>query len=351
MDIKNIPLFFILGRPRSGTTLLQAILNGHPNVLIPMEAPVYVELRHKYERITHWTPELLDKLYQDLLNVTFFKDLPINREKLRVDLSKMTGEWQFIELLGLVYLNYEDFIGHENISLFGDKNPVYSIFADQIIRAFPDSPIIHIYRDYRDNIESLLRMNFEAGIPALLAYRWKFTHQLIDKLIKKAPERIYRIKYENLCQEPEKYTREICAFLGIDFQKQMLDFHKKYEIAGEMIKEESLNIHKNLKNPINTSRIGLWQKRLSEKQIKVADMVVGDLAEQAGYSRKYTRFSLWFRLMHQPILIYGRLVFWLMRNIEHFPPILRSLMELSVSQLIKIYNFLSGRNRIKNESR
>ena len=194
-------------------------------------------------------------------------------------------------------------------------------------------------------------MNFEAGMPALLAYRWKFTYLLINKLTEKFPNRIYNLKYEDLCEEPEKFSREICDFLNNEFQDKMLDFHKTATSTEKLLQEKSRNIHKNLKNPINTSRIGLWKKRLEEKQIMAADMVVGSLAEKAGYTRNYTRFNILFRIKHQPVVLYGKLIFWIMRNMQIFPPFLRKLLQRIVSQFIRIYNTLSGKKNRKNESR
>ncbi len=350
MDLKTIPQFFILGRPRSGTTLLQAILNSHPNIVIPIESPFYTALRGKYERIAVWTSELLEQFYQDLHEVMFFNSLPVNREKLKSDIESMSGAHHFNELLALIYLNYEDYNAHEDITLFGDKNPVNLIYADRILKNFPESKIIYIYRDYRDNIESLLRMNFEAGIPALLAWRWKFTHKLIVGLKEDSPNRIYIIKYEALCEEPKRYTREICAFLDLPYQDELLDYHKNTDEAEKVMWQKSRDIHINLRKPVNTSRIGLWKERLTEKQIKAADMVAGNVADEAGYNRRYTRFSLFFLLRQQPILIYGKMVFFFMRNTDRFPRFIRYILEHIVPHFICIYNRLSGKSKQKSKS-
>ncbi len=351
MDLRNLPLFYILGRPRSGTTLLQLILDSHPDVLIPLEAPVYIELRYRYKNTTHWTPKILERFLKDLYNVTFFKDMPLDHEELKKEILSMEGNHSIYDLMSVPYKHYKGITENDEIKIIGDKNPVYSIIADNIFREMPQAKFIHIYRDYRDNIESLMRMNFEAGIPALLAYRWKFTYRLMDQLIEKEPERIYRIKYESLCAEPEKYTREICNFLEIDFQEKMLDFHSFYSKNEKELKEETAKIHKNLRNPINSSRIGLWKTRLSDRQVKICDMVVGSLAEEAGYERKFKKYSFGLRISQCPILIYGRLIFFAMRNIEYVPGFLRNFMAWGIAQFIRIYNYLSGRSKLKNESR
>ena len=48
------PFFFILGRPRSGTTLLKALFDAHPNVKIPPELPIFLPLYQKFRHVKKW---------------------------------------------------------------------------------------------------------------------------------------------------------------------------------------------------------------------------------------------------------------------------------------------------------
>ncbi|MCX6283966.1 MAG: sulfotransferase [Bacteroidetes bacterium] len=53
-DLRKIPLFFILGRPRSGTTLLTSLLNAHPNVRIAPEFPILFFLYQRFKKVKVW---------------------------------------------------------------------------------------------------------------------------------------------------------------------------------------------------------------------------------------------------------------------------------------------------------
>ncbi len=87
---------------------------------------------------------------------------------------------------------------------------------------------------------------------------------------------------------PEDNLRKICEFLDVPFVPGVFDFYKMKGKAEEKYPADILQKHhKSLFNPVNTSRIGLWEKSMSERQVQIADHVAGKFAEQAGYKRKY----------------------------------------------------------------
>ena len=66
-ELSQIPFFFIVGRPRSGTTLLRTLFDAHPNVTIPPECQFIVNLYPKYGKTSNWTESLLLSFHEDLL--------------------------------------------------------------------------------------------------------------------------------------------------------------------------------------------------------------------------------------------------------------------------------------------
>ena len=64
--VEKIPVFFILGRPRSGTTLLRTLFDAHPNVATPVECAFIINMRQKYAKVTNWTKELLTSFHEDV---------------------------------------------------------------------------------------------------------------------------------------------------------------------------------------------------------------------------------------------------------------------------------------------
>ena len=67
--IKKIPMVFIMGKERSGTTLLQTLLDAHPNIVAPPESEFIVLLYPRFGKIKKWTKkkiyDFLEELYQE----------------------------------------------------------------------------------------------------------------------------------------------------------------------------------------------------------------------------------------------------------------------------------------------
>lgn len=337
-DINTIPFFFIIGRPRTGTTLIRTLFDAHPNVVIPVESPIILNLYFKYKKEKNWTSEKLLNLYQDVIKQKHFDDWTIDKEKLKSDLLECGSKITLFEIFRIIYLNYKSFYKKDNIELIGDKNPYYSIHVKKLIKLFPNSKFLYISRDYRDNFYSLKRVDFEASNSALIAYRWKYTAREILKLKNKYPDKFYNFRYENFVNEPEKYFKEICDFLNLKYYPEVFDFYKKKENVFNIYKDpELIKIHENLMNPVNTGRIGLWKKKLSEREIKISDLVVGRYAELWGYEKRYKKFNIFLYLWILPVLIYGVLIYKLMLLGSYLPYKFNKWMLKKMSIFLKIY--------------
>ncbi|OQX72101.1 MAG: hypothetical protein B6D61_15185, partial [Bacteroidetes bacterium 4484_249] len=173
-----------------------------------------------------------------------------------------------------------------------------------------NAKFIHLTRDYRDQMVSMKKMDFEMSQPALVSYRWKLSVKSLYPYKEKYPDKFLTIKYEDLVKTPENKLKEICNHLNIEYNPVMLDFHKIDVGSGFMPKEamkkyHSKKYHSSLFNPLNTSKVNSWENILTDKEVKIADMVTGKSAVTAGYKRKYEHFNLWLYVTMLPILIYG----------------------------------------------
>ena len=64
-DLKELPFIFIVGRPRSGTTLLMSLFDAHPNVIIPPECAMILNLFPKYRKLRNWDKKHLLSFYNE----------------------------------------------------------------------------------------------------------------------------------------------------------------------------------------------------------------------------------------------------------------------------------------------
>ncbi|MBT3208193.1 MAG: sulfotransferase [Bacteroidetes bacterium] len=318
--IKKIPLFFIIGRARSGTTLLRTMFDAHPNVSIPIESPLIIHMLDKYGDIGYWTKGRLLEFYDDLLVVKDFQKWTIDREKLKTAILACEGQNSYQTIIKVIYWNFSSIFKKEEIKLLGDKNPVYSVSIKKVFRLFPEAKYIHLTRDYRDHILSMVRTKVYTSNVLFLAFRWKFSAKLLKELKKQRQKSFYTIKYEDLVKDTKFHLQKICDFLGIEFIPQVINYHKETEQYFENELKHTLeDHHKKVFKPIDASRIDIWKTEMKDKDIRIADLIVGKYAEEAGYQRKYKDKNVPLYLKLLPGIIYEKAVYSFKRTIDRFP--------------------------------
>ena len=308
MDYKKInqlPIFFIVGIPRSGTTMLQQMLDANPAVITPLESRIIIVLKQKYFKKRSWTNENIDEFIEDLFaEPKFMKGWSVDRDHLtRAYRNIPLKDVKFDLLLKMVYYAYPSIYDKNEVKILGDKNPIYTIFIDEIKEIFPEAKFIHIIRDYRANIVSN-RKWFPRKKIAILAQTWLIGNRVIDKQKRLSPHNFYTVRYEDLVADPEKYAREIAVFLDVDYHRTMVDFHRKtqelYVSKDKKVtnfhRELVKTIHENIIKPIHTGKIDTWKKELTPKEIAVADYICIQYAQQYRYEAMYAESGVRLRI-------------------------------------------------------
>lgn len=312
---KNKPLeqtkatgfFFIIGRARSGTTLLRTMFDAHPNIKIPLESPLILELAKDFSKKETWGKADLLDFYQRVIRVKDFKKWGMDNEELKEKLLTHEGTCSFKELIDSIYCSAPDIFEKGKILLVGDKNPVYSIWIKQIFKLYPEAKYIHLQRDYRAHIVSMLKVGLFSRHIVALAYRWKYSAKTISKIKKRYPHLFFSLKYEELVERPEFYLSQLCDFLGLPFHADMLSFQEQIKVIEEAdTKGKIEDHHKRIFQPVDTSRIDSWKEEMSADDIKIADWVVGRWAEKEGYKKQFTKFPINFRIKNLPALLIQR---------------------------------------------
>ena len=230
------------------------------------------------------------------------------------------GVTSYATICQVVYLNYISFYPKETIRLLGDKNHGYTIYTHRLIKLFPGAKFVYILRDYRDNYQSVRNVDFELPVVSLVVYKWKYFYKKAWEASKKNPESFYFIRYEDLVTEPVFHIQKLCKFLNIPYVPEVFEFYKMKEAAEKKYPSDILEKHhKSLFNPVNTSRIGLWEKSMSKRQVRIADHVAGAFADRAGYLRKYEGFSLWIALLALPGVCYARFLYFATKIVDKMP--------------------------------
>lgn len=270
---------FICGSVRSGTTLLQLLLNAHPNIAIFGELHYFDQILQIRRLVSSLEDDTsLDKLLELMQNVDNYKYIPEADEFFRSVRERFQREEN------RSYENFfrcvlEEYARGQGAGRFGEKTPTNIRYLDRLLGIFPNAKIIHIIRDPRSVVASSISMPWTANDAVVNAMKWK-----CDILYSRSfarPESSYmEVRYEDIVFDTENRLRKICTFLGEDYDDAMVEFYKTSEsyIRNEPWKERT---HR----PIDDAAIDRWRRDLSEPQIFLVEKIVGDLLTDFGYER------------------------------------------------------------------
>lgn len=222
--------FFILGNPRSGTTLLRLMLNTHSKIGVPPESGMILWW---YEKYKDWNVEANnDKEHVNQFARDIFSSKKIEEWGISLaDIEKVFDQnpKNYLEIFSFLYQNFT------NKKIVGDKNNYYIKELDQLSRVAPKSKFIHLVRDGRDVACSYLKLKeLEQSlkyIPILpddlktIAQEWSENVSNIDDFL--VNRDAYLLRYEDLITNPKEVLTGLCAFLELEYEAEMLNFSKQ----------------------------------------------------------------------------------------------------------------------------
>lgn len=303
---------FIMGKERSGTTLLQSMLNVHPNIVAPHESRIIIYMYSKYGKVKTWTEGILREFCDELYTETRFEQFwLINKDELLSILIRVKDELNYALIFKIIYSRFSP---GKDIKIIFDKNPVYYLFMHELQVIYPDAKYIHIVRDYRDNIISHRKAMLVKNV-ADLAYRWLIVNEYIEEAKKKSRGNWFTLKYEDLVNEPIKCLEDVCLFIGLPFDEAMVNgFNSKLSHVFESNKDNKkfMRFHSSIYNPISNDKIGKWKKELSAGDIQVIEAIAGQYGKQQynyEITMPYKKVSLFIRIKVRVVFVFFREVF------------------------------------------
>jgi protein-tyrosine sulfotransferase len=277
--LKEMPVVFVLGNGRSGTTLLQALLDAHPHIVAPSETKFIEILYPRFSSIKNWQEKDIMEFVSGLKKDPQFVDYwNINWEQLVKDLMLVKEDADYSLICKTVY--YEMKGNRDDIRLISDKNPLYVLFIDKLSRLFPGAKFIHIVRDPRAVINSSIQTFYMKNF-IFNSYGWLINNSIIEKSKKENPSRYFTIYYEKLVENPELTLTQLCGFLNLPFSSEMLtpkvpDMSHKPEVQKKFLGR----IHKNISMPVNTGNVDKWETELDPNHRGIVELITGAYAKK-----------------------------------------------------------------------
>ncbi|MBN2683448.1 MAG: sulfotransferase [Bacteroidales bacterium] len=276
--------FFIIGRPRSGTTLIRTLFDAHPNVCIPLETRVIPNLYPKYGHLNKWTKTKLKSFYFDATRQLHFNNWTANREKLLADLLSMEGKASYADVVKVFYLNYISFFNKEQITLIGDKTPYNLHYLPILKSVFPEAKYINIIRDPHEHILSMKKVDFGSSNTAKLSYHWNLANKIVNKFKDKNQNNFKTVIFEEFLINPEIILKEWCSFLSIDYKKEVLNFYQAKDDVCDVYSKEKIEKHfKSLFQPIKPNAGKNWEDKMETEDKETTDYFSKEAENQYGY--------------------------------------------------------------------
>lgn len=262
---EDISPFFIVGSGRSGNTLLRRILNNHDDLYIPPETYVLGKSIRQYllKPYVSWG-RIVKIVYNNFTNHAEFYSFGMdNVDSLINRMTLIPKEQQ--SLACLIDGFYREYASVHNIKSerWGDKTPLNTIFMQELKTVFPKALFVNIVRDPFDVVASYLKAGLYRNERDAVM-RWVESIVAARIFQKIYPFGYYEVLYEDLVRKPEKVVRNVCEFLNVDFQLQMLTVGKNVVKMGDV---SVLKHHENVKKNITTNSIGKWKRSLNNNQI------------------------------------------------------------------------------------
>ncbi|MFK8013274.1 MAG: sulfotransferase [Marinicellaceae bacterium] len=307
--LENYNVVFIVGCQRTGTTLTGNILAAHPNVFM-IDEP---------DGVYPWAQAIFSEQNEDLINTKFQDACKKASQKYKNSHIKCNIDGTLTDVITHIVL----------------KVPNLTFNAAEIIKYFANPYCVFTYRDIRDVVVSMGRLhwismvenqlNYIESNPLVLkrynqeveilksgklkphqarAYIAKIKTNLRVDFNREELNRII-IKYEDLTQNPEMWTKTILQHVGLRHNLDDLDYTDKLLGWGPGLTYR--------KNKINTFSIGQWKEFLSKEDESEVWEIIEPLMLELGYSRRIDKIesnskwsSLTLKYKKVPVIATGR---------------------------------------------
>ena len=269
---------FVLGCPRSGTTLLQLMLHAHPRIAIPPETRFLIDVYNSRNGFGDLREEANRRALAAAITgarKTLFYDLGLNAREVTAEI--VTGPPTLGSALGAVFRAYARRFGKPR---WGDKRPGYYQYIPALLRLFPDAQIVHLIRDGRDCVASLKAMPwFQHDIYVAIA-TWLEAIAAGRRAARSLPPGSYvELRYEHLAASPAQQLAGLCEFLGEEYDPAMAEPRR---VAGIAIPDRK-TWHAGTHSEVTPALTGAWQHRLEPWEISLCDTAMGRRLQALGY--------------------------------------------------------------------
>jgi hypothetical protein len=270
--------FFIVGCPRSGTSLLSVLLDRHSRIVVTPETyffHVFSGLSRRRNQPDH------DWFVTRYLDNSYLSAMKLDKSKVLQRFRDYNPEHSSFFRCAL-----EEYAETHNEPIIGEKTATHLRWVKTIFQWYPNAKVLWIVRDGRDVVMALMRL-FHKNLRSHCC-TWRMSVKLGLQFEKKYPNNFYRVKFENLVSMPQIELAKLCDFLEVDYQDRMVNTKVH---SGTILEKEMFYKERALK-PIDQSKIGEWKHSATPQQVALMHYVMGDYLRKLDYKDDFSYGSM-----------------------------------------------------------
>lgn len=288
LDQPELSPIFIVGCPRSGTTLLRTIIASHSRLIIAPESHFLNYWVKEYGQLDLNKPEDLQSFWADFSKSQRFGYFQLNADDL---LQKLKAQDE-ISFRAIFQLLLSEYAAARQKPRWGEKTPAHYDFLETLLDWFPQARVLWLVRDPRAVVASLLQVEWSSNYTYANAYYWLSSARLYREKWQQE-SRVMLLKYEDLVADPAAGTDKICAFLGEAVEPEMLTRRSEKDVpnlhAGGWAKRHLQQVMQ----PIGQGAVEKWRSQLSSTQIAIIEHITRDAMGFYGYEPITRKLSGW----------------------------------------------------------
>jgi hypothetical protein len=281
---------FVVGFQRSGTTLLRAMLDEHPEIALTNDGQFIPRFWHIRDRYVVEGRVDARRLVADVMLTPRVAEWELPEDLVAARIEELGDDPTFSDAIAVVFRVWADMKGK---AVWGDKTPGNVLRIELLGSLFPQARFLHVIRDGRDATVSCLRNGVVVDTVARGADLW--SHRVgRGRRAGRAlgPARYMEVRYDDLVADPAATLTGVCGFLGLEFDDAMLGY------AGRALSDLPERVrwrHPNLAKP-PTKVLRDWRSDLTPSDLAVFQAIGGRLLTELGYERGVDRIPLPARL-------------------------------------------------------
>lgn len=276
---------FVVGCPRSGTTLVQRLVGAHPAVAA---APETFFMRRFWDRRAAFGTLADDAAFRRVLDALVatpaFADMGLDAAAFRAAAAAAPRRWPALFRLLLAQFGEAQFgEAREGARVVAEKTPNHVLYLDALRRFFPALRVVHVLRDPRAVAWSWRTVPWTTGFAAGDATVWVRYAEAARRAPPSVP--LHTVRYERLVRAPEAEARRLCRFLALPFDAAMLRFHEAGPATLDLAREpwKARAAH-----PIDAAAAVRWQREAPARFVADVEAVAARAMRHWGYRPETT---------------------------------------------------------------